>query len=114
MAIYETIKEMCDKQGIAVTALESKLGFGRGSIGKLKKGGTITSARAKAIADYFGITVNDLLGEPSDTIMPDQDVQELIKIAEALPKADVYAMLEQGRRLMAYYNALREFEEKKK
>ena len=36
MSTYETIKTLCKERGIAVTALEKELGFGRGSIGKLR------------------------------------------------------------------------------
>ena len=42
MATYEIIKDLCDRKGIAVTVLEKELGFGRGSIGKLKNGGEST------------------------------------------------------------------------
>lgn len=34
MSTYEIIKKLCRERGIAVTALEKELGFGRGSIGK--------------------------------------------------------------------------------
>lgn len=40
MSTYEVIKQLCDEHGIALTALEKELGFGRGSLGKLKSGGT--------------------------------------------------------------------------
>ena len=61
MTTYEIIEKLCDKEGIAVTSLETKLGFGRGSIGKLKNGGGITATRLKLIADYFGVTVDYLM-----------------------------------------------------
>lgn len=37
MSTYEIIKKLCSEHGIALTALEKELGFGRGSLGKLKK-----------------------------------------------------------------------------
>ena len=58
MTTYEIIKELCAKKGIAVTALEKELGFGRGSIGKLKNGGSITMKRLQIIATYFGVDVD--------------------------------------------------------
>lgn len=64
MDAYEKIKMLCDREHIAVTALEKKLGFGRGSIGKLKKGGT-SAERLQKIADYFGVSLEYLMtGEP--------------------------------------------------
>lgn len=75
MTTYEIIEKLCDKEGIAVTALETKLRFGRGSIGKLKNGGGITATRLKLIADHFGVTVDYLMtGEdkqPGEPQTPD-------------------------------------------
>ena len=62
MTTYEAIERLCRERGIAITALEKELGFGRGSIGKLKKGGKTSTERVMAIADYFGVPVNSLLG----------------------------------------------------
>ena len=59
MSTYEIIKSLCDKSGIAVTYLEKQLGFGRGSIGKLRQGST-SIERLQKIADYFNVTVEYL------------------------------------------------------
>ena len=61
MSTYDNIKQLCDERGIAVTALEKELGFGRGSIGKLKKNGTTSGERLQKIADYFGVPIEYLL-----------------------------------------------------
>lgn len=66
MSTYEQIKKLCDKKGIAITRLESELGFGRGSIGKLKNGKNTTADRLQKIADYFGISVEYFLNVPAD------------------------------------------------
>lgn len=72
MTTYEIIEELCNKEGIAVTALETELGFGRGSIGKLKNGGGITATRLKMIADRFKVPVDYLLngGQKEMKIIP--------------------------------------------
>lgn len=36
MGIYENVKNLCEKRGIALTKAEAELGFSRGSLGKLK------------------------------------------------------------------------------
>ncbi len=61
MSTYEIIIHLCEEHGIAATALEEKLGFGRGSIGKLKTGNT-SAKRLQKIADYFGVTLGYLMG----------------------------------------------------
>lgn len=72
MNVYGRIKELCDQKGIAVTALEKELGFGRGSIGKLKTRNT-TAGRLKQIADYFGVPVEYFMNgeEQHEQIDPD-------------------------------------------
>lgn len=60
MTTYEIIKSLCQDKGIAVTALEKEIGFGRGSIGKLRNGST-SGERLQKIADYFGVTVDYLM-----------------------------------------------------
>ena len=62
MTTYDIISQLCKQRGIAITALERELGFGRGYIGKFKTKGTIpTVKKLQRIADYFGITVSDLI-----------------------------------------------------
>lgn len=62
-SIYERVKALCEQENIGVTTLETRLGFGRGSIGKLKNGGTTSPERLQKIADYFGVSVSYLVGE---------------------------------------------------
>lgn len=90
MSTYDRIADLCKKKGISVTGLEAELGFGRGSLGKMKKGGSTSVARLQKIADYFGISINELMDEPEtvQAIVPQTyyyDV-ETMKIAEALHK----------------------------
>lgn len=62
MSTYDVIADLCKKNKIAVTALEKELGFGRGSIGKLRNGNT-TIERLQKIANYFGVTVDYLTSD---------------------------------------------------
>lgn len=71
MNVYDVIKSPCDERGLAVTALEKELGFGRGSIGKLKKGGSTTADRLRKIADFFGVSVTDLMTDNVSSYDPD-------------------------------------------
>ena len=73
MTTYDVISELCKKRNLAITALERELGFGRGSIGKLRTGNT-TLERLQKIADYFGVSVNYLTTgkEPETQIVTDK------------------------------------------
>lgn len=86
MNVYEAIKTLCDKRGIAVTVLEKELGFGRGSIGKLKKGGSTTADRLQKIADYFGVSVENLLS--ADVSRYDTDLQYINDVWQILNDTD--------------------------
>ncbi len=69
MSTYETIKNLCKQHSIAVTALEKELGFGRGSIGKLRNGQT-SAERLQRIADYFNVSVDYLMTGNDNTENP--------------------------------------------
>ena len=85
MTTYDRINELCKERGISITALEEELGFGRGSIGKLKKGTTMSSARLQKIADKLGTTSDYLLNgtvqtsEHLSAYYEDQRAYELAK-----------------------------------
>lgn len=88
MSTYEIIIQLCEKNGIAATALEAKLGFGRGSIGKLKKGGT-SAKRLQQIADYFGVSLEYLLNgeekaKPTDPELSAADERDISRDLERI------------------------------
>lgn len=57
MSVYEKVLDLCKGYGIPQTVLEKELGFGRGSIGKLRKGKTSVD-RIQKIADYFHVPLS--------------------------------------------------------
>lgn len=81
---YDRIKSLCDENGIAVTALETRLGYGRGYIGKMRHTKKIPSDRIKEIADYFGVSVEYLMtGEaPEGHYINEETAQAAQKIFE--------------------------------
>ena len=70
--IYNRIYSLCEDNDTTVTELEAKLGFGRGSIGKLKTKGAMPAAdRLLKIANYFGVSMDYLAtGEDALTRIP--------------------------------------------
>ena len=92
MTTYDVIAELCKKNNLAITALERELGFGRGSIGKLRTGST-TLERLQKIADYFGVTVEYLSSGKEETEKETQlkpkdqkDIKEILANTEQLLK----------------------------
>lgn len=90
MSAYDIIKSLCDKKGIAVTALEKELNFGRGSIGKMRKGDP-SAQRLQKIADYFGVSVDYLMTgeEPNALYYLNDDALEAAEFLHRNPKYKV-------------------------
>lgn len=80
MSTYDVIKRLCDEKQLAITALEKELGFGRGSIGKLRSSNT-SAERLQKIADYFGVTVAYLMTgeEKKETTLTPRDERDIAK-----------------------------------
>lgn len=58
--IYEKILQYCREKNISVKKLETETGLANGTIGKWKFSNP-TVANAKLVADYLGITVDELI-----------------------------------------------------
>lgn len=59
MDASEVIKMLCKKKNITIAKLERDLNFGNGTIAK--SASTMRADRFKAIADYFGVTMEYLM-----------------------------------------------------
>ena len=66
MGTYERIKDLCKSKGIAITVLEQKLGFGRGTIGKWKKDNNPSASKLRAVAEYLDVDEKYLLTGETD------------------------------------------------
>lgn len=61
--MVDTIRELCKSAGTSITKLEVELGWGNGTIGKWKKAKSAPPVdKLGKIADYFGVSVDYLLG----------------------------------------------------
>lgn len=58
--MYEKIVKLCKEKGINIYNLESALGYANGTIRKWKKN-TPRVDKLKAVADFFGVTVDYLI-----------------------------------------------------
>lgn len=64
--IYENIARLCKSKGISITALELEMNFGNGTIHSWKTSSPSIN-KLKAVADFFGCTVDELLTEHEKT-----------------------------------------------
>jgi len=81
METTDIIRTLCKNKGISVTDLEKELGFGNGS---LTKSSTLRSDRLLAIAKYFDVSMEYLMGEPEPNRQQYYYNDETAKIAQEL------------------------------
>lgn len=112
MTTFDRINELCKKRGISITALEAELGFGRGSIGKLKKGTTMSSARLQKIADRLGTTTDYLLNGVQEDVQGQeyyQDVKSALLAQQMFDDPQLHALFHvkkniDPKRFQAFYD----------
>ena len=63
--IYTNIAKLCQSRKISVARLEKETGLGNATIRGWNTSSP-TVEKLKAVADYFGVTVDDLLSDPKE------------------------------------------------
>lgn len=59
--MFAKIESLCKENGISIARLEVTLGLGNGTIGRWGKGVSPTVEKLKLVADYFSVTVDELI-----------------------------------------------------
>lgn len=83
---YDIFKQLCEEKGITPTKASTEIGFSKGSVSYWKKRYTEgndakpDSYTAAKIADYFGVSVDYLLGRTDDPVDYDTDGDALAEI----------------------------------
>ena len=80
--LYENIKKLCGEKGVSPSGVCVELGISKNVISSLKKGRTssLSAANLQAFADYFGVSVDELLGSRKDVMYSFNDVQTGITV----------------------------------
>ena len=84
---FERIKELANKQGLSINALEEKLGYSRNTLYSVKKQKASTE-RMQEIADYLNVSLDYLLGRTDNPAIANDDTiagytsDDLRKMAE--------------------------------
>lgn len=67
----QTVQNLASQKGITIAKMIKDLGLGQGTFSTWKKRGTIPNGDVlREIADYFGVSVDYLLGEDTETTLP--------------------------------------------
>ena len=85
---YNNVIRLCAHRGISITALAKKLGLSKSTTTDWKRKGAQPQAKTlKAVADYFGVTVDHLLSE-SVSVSPIERMENPIKGDADMEKND--------------------------
>lgn len=86
---YEKIKELTKQNGISVRELEKRLGYSNGYFSKWKSVSPNSEGLSK-VADYFGVSVDYLLGreQSSENEIPDLADNSAIFAFDGKPVSD--------------------------
>lgn len=78
--MVDLIKFLCNKKGITVSALGVELGLGKNSITRWDENKPSVD-RVQKVADYFGVSVDYLLGRTDDPhpVLSNDDVKNAIE-----------------------------------
>ena len=64
--MVDKISMLCNERNISIGKLENILGFGNGTIWKWRKSSPSVE-KLKAVADYFGVSIEYFLSDEKDT-----------------------------------------------
>lgn len=65
MPFYQKYVALCTNSRITPSAAAQKMGISKTTVHRWKNGGGVTDANLQIVADYFGVTVADLIGDDS-------------------------------------------------
>lgn len=83
---YEVFKKLCEDNGISTTKASQEIGFSKGNVSYWKKQYSLgkeakpDSYTAEKIANFFGVSIDYLLGRTDDPIDYDSDGEALADI----------------------------------
>ena len=62
---YDNFIRLCAKENISPSVAAEEMGFYRSVVTRWGKGGNVRKATLERVANYFGVTVDDLIGDDS-------------------------------------------------
>ena len=104
LEIAENIRRICAEKGTTPTVACAQSGAGKSMVSNMKKKGTQPSiAKMQLLADYLGVTVNELLGEKEKpaTVSGDGRMEEILALSSKLTAEEQALIIAQLKGLVA-------------
>lgn len=73
MTFYNNFLALCRQKNVSPTAAANAIGLSNATVSRWKKGSVPFDATLHKIADYFGVTVEDLLADNEKTAPQSED-----------------------------------------
>lgn len=89
MSTFDRVKNLADKRKISIVELEEKVGFSKNSMYSWKKNKP-SAEKLEAVADYFNVSTDYLLGRTDNPYLGQTDDQRERTIEEALDSVMSY------------------------
>jgi transcriptional regulator with XRE-family HTH domain len=107
---------LCSRKGLAPNAVAKELGIASGSVTNWKNGKMPLNSTLKKIADYFGVSVDYLLGKEEKPATEGDELNEYLEVLKSRPEMRMLFSLAKGatkedvERAVAIIEALRKNE----
>ena len=90
---YQRIMELCRDRGITVTKLAEDVGLSDSLIRKWKSAGSPSISKIRKIAEYFGVSVDYLIGmsdipDSAEKLMGDHEIISLQRARSKMTQTD--------------------------
>lgn len=96
---YDSFISICEDRGISPTKVLVELDISKGSLSRWRDGGNPTNETKKKIADYFGVSVKDLMsGEAQEqpAINNDSELTEYLEELSTRPEMKMLFKVSKG------------------
>lgn len=110
---FTNVQELCSKKGISITALGNKLGLSNSTTFGWRKGSHPRSKTLKALADYFNVSVDDLLNGENIEMQDNQNDNGTVYISTITNNGTKRPLSEQEVALLDVFSQLGVMEQAK-
>lgn len=99
---YDRFIELCDKKGVKPSRVAIEKGFNKGSITSWKRNAEIgkdvkpTTEILEKIADYFNVSIDELLGNKKNLTEDDKEMQEYLEFLKYRPEGKMLFSVAKG------------------
>lgn len=99
---YDKFIDLCNKKGVKPSRVAIETGFNKGSISSWKKNAELgkdvkpTTEILEKIAEYFDVTVDELLGNEKNLTEDDKEMKEYLEFLKYRPEGKMLFSVAKG------------------